>query len=412
MASALAASHEVNIIHRDIKPANVLMTSTLNYATAKVADFDEGKELNIFATVRLTQQAVPPGTAGYMAPEVTAIRKADKASDVYSLGATAVSVLLYDGNEQRVPVMNAGPVRLPDFGSGLEANRDVQRYNWDSIFEVLLSALNSDPACRPSAAEMAVAFSVRRCVSGLSCLRANEDVETSKCGLLCASGEHFTCRECIVDGAAHFAETLAEDVSCNACHQPFSNEVLAQVLTLSSLTRLVEKRRQLAEDRAREEGNRQGQRFASANLMQQVVDSIAHEIENEVMTFTCPRCLRDASLFNGCLALECVNPECLARFCGVCRFVPQCTAQRHNTCPCSRLVHDHCPECAYNPVRGNVYGRRPGANDHAAVAEIEAGRNRWRKDELQRKIASVGEMIRQAVERDARIQQYKREVGL
>ncbi len=82
---ALGHAHARDIIHRDLKPGNILITDD---GVAKLADLGLAKRLDS-AVSALTQSGSGMGTPYYMPPEQARdAKRADKASDVYALGAT------------------------------------------------------------------------------------------------------------------------------------------------------------------------------------------------------------------------------------------------------------------------------------------------------------------------------------
>jgi len=83
VASALAAAHEAGIVHRDVKPGNVLLDED---GLAKITDFGISRTMD---DSTITQSGMVAGTPAYLAPEVARGAQPDRASDVFSLGATA-----------------------------------------------------------------------------------------------------------------------------------------------------------------------------------------------------------------------------------------------------------------------------------------------------------------------------------
>ena len=86
LLTVLRVAHEQGIVHRDIKPDNVFVTS---FGQVKVLDFglaSQGSETGSGAWF---------GTPGFMAPEQArgAWADIDKASDLWAVGATLVTVL-------------------------------------------------------------------------------------------------------------------------------------------------------------------------------------------------------------------------------------------------------------------------------------------------------------------------------
>lgn len=84
LAGAVETAHRSGIIHRDIKPANVLTT---DYGWPALADFGISELLDD-STPGTTAMSVP-----WAAPEVLRDASPDARSDVYSLGATAYTLL-------------------------------------------------------------------------------------------------------------------------------------------------------------------------------------------------------------------------------------------------------------------------------------------------------------------------------
>lgn len=116
LSAGLAHAHAEGIVHRDVKPHNVLVRRD---GVAKLTDFGIARAV---AERGLTEIGTVLGTAPYMAPEQAAGQPVGPAADVYGLGALVRHVV-------------AGP--LPP---ALDALVDA--------------AMASDPAARPSAAEL------------------------------------------------------------------------------------------------------------------------------------------------------------------------------------------------------------------------------------------------------------------
>ena len=89
IASALTYIHARKVMHRDIKPENILL---LEECHCKLTDFGIAKEKSkaILGTTRTNFS----GTLAFMPPEVRSRKASNHRSDIYSLGVTAVAVIL------------------------------------------------------------------------------------------------------------------------------------------------------------------------------------------------------------------------------------------------------------------------------------------------------------------------------
>lgn len=134
VAAGLEYLHDHNIIHRDIKPDNVLVDDYCNFL---LTDFGiSKKETAIEQTVS--------GTRAYMAPEVYS-GKTTKESDIWALGATAVTLLT--GNP---PFGENGGLAQAQ-GEKMEAlPANIQ----PQVKRMIESMLNENPAKRPSASQI------------------------------------------------------------------------------------------------------------------------------------------------------------------------------------------------------------------------------------------------------------------
>ncbi len=142
LCGALETAHRSGIIHRDIKPANVLMSQY-------------GAQLSDFGIARIaggheTQAGVVMASITYAAPEVLEGARASAAADIYSLGATAYTMLLgrppfeRSGDETHLAVMLRIQADPPP---------DLRAHGVpDDLAAVLASSLAKDPADRPQSA--------------------------------------------------------------------------------------------------------------------------------------------------------------------------------------------------------------------------------------------------------------------
>jgi len=143
VATALVAIHGAGIIHRDLKPANVLFA----LGTPKVIDF--GIAQPTVPTSQHTRPDLVVGTLAYMAPErfdTDRKRPLTPAADVFAWGVVvtyaATGHLPFAGDS---PAATAGMILIqpPDLDGLTGGLRDI-----------VASALEKDPARRPTAPEL------------------------------------------------------------------------------------------------------------------------------------------------------------------------------------------------------------------------------------------------------------------
>lgn len=87
--SALEHLHRNFIVHRDLKPENLLLASTSDLSTIKIADFGLAEILES-PEATLT---MPCGSAGYIAPEVLNNTQYNCKADIFSAGAIFYAIL-------------------------------------------------------------------------------------------------------------------------------------------------------------------------------------------------------------------------------------------------------------------------------------------------------------------------------
>ena len=139
IADALAAAHEQGMLHRDVKPANILIDS---YGHAGLADFGLAGPVE-----SSSGEGVTPA---YAPPEVLRGERASEASDVYQLAATLYAVL---GGTPPHGTMDADqPLEelVARFERPVEPIAGVD----EDLMAVVLDGLATDPARRPTAAEL------------------------------------------------------------------------------------------------------------------------------------------------------------------------------------------------------------------------------------------------------------------
>jgi hypothetical protein len=149
IADALAAVHAGGVLHRDVKPANILIDS---FGNPRLADF----ALATVAGAATTAPDAVCSTPAYAPPEF-GMQPATESGDVFSLSATLYALLAGrpPGDVGAVPVALEQTVEIAErpIGPIPKINRylpipGVNRH----LMDVLITALSSDPADRPTAA--------------------------------------------------------------------------------------------------------------------------------------------------------------------------------------------------------------------------------------------------------------------
>jgi serine/threonine-protein kinase len=152
VAEALAHIHAAGIVHRDLKPANVLLRAQDD--SPVLTDFGIVRDE---AEARMTASHTLVGSPHFMAPEqITADRATiGPASDVWALGV--VLYLMLTGEQpfegESLPALTAA-ITQTDPRAPSRVRADLPR----ALDQVVLAALEKEPARRPGAATLAQAL--------------------------------------------------------------------------------------------------------------------------------------------------------------------------------------------------------------------------------------------------------------
>ncbi|GGS74155.1 serine/threonine-protein kinase [Nonomuraea spiralis] len=145
LADALLAMHESGVVHRDLKPANVMMSED----GPVVIDFGIASALD---SLSVTASGAVVGTPGYLAPEILEGGAAGVEADVFSFGATLAFAATGRQPYGQGPA-SAVAYRVVHHPPDLDGVPD-----W--LAPLLRECLSTDPAARPTAAQICARLGV------------------------------------------------------------------------------------------------------------------------------------------------------------------------------------------------------------------------------------------------------------
>jgi serine/threonine-protein kinase len=161
LAKGLAASHHAGVMHRDLKPNNVMIVGGEYFRGVKITDFGIAKmaEEEIAEAVEGGQESLSAsrtalGAIPYMASEIIE-GKAEKASDIWSIGAMIYELLSgskpFGAGLRAIPaIIEAKPPPEPPL---LRLHTQFRPLG-QAVFKMVLECLAKDTTSRPTADQL------------------------------------------------------------------------------------------------------------------------------------------------------------------------------------------------------------------------------------------------------------------
>ncbi|MDB4962542.1 MAG: serine/threonine protein kinase [Myxococcales bacterium] len=152
LTRALDAAHAAGVIHRDLKPENIFLIPEEDGVRIKLLDFGIAKLSTSSTSASRTATGMTMGTPLFMSPEQARGMQIDAASDGYSLGILAYSMVCgrtpFEDEASPVEVLHAHINKPPQPPRELDDTIPIE------LEDVILRLLAKAPAARPPLAEV------------------------------------------------------------------------------------------------------------------------------------------------------------------------------------------------------------------------------------------------------------------
>jgi serine/threonine-protein kinase len=139
-------AHQIGLIHRDLKPGNIMLTKAGEPdEQVKIIDFGIAKLLSGQGDVTQSNtRANPIGSPLYMSPEQCSAQRADRRSDIYSMGCLMYECLSSMPPFQGENILSTMSMHMSDAPKPFSPNLQIP----NALEEVIMRSLAKNPADR------------------------------------------------------------------------------------------------------------------------------------------------------------------------------------------------------------------------------------------------------------------------
>jgi serine/threonine protein kinase len=139
-------AHQIGLIHRDLKPGNIMLTNAGEPdEQVKIIDFGIAKLLSGQGDVTQSNTSANPiGSPLYMSPEQCSAQRADRRSDIYSMGCLMYECLSSMPPFQGENILSTMSMHMSDAPKPFNPNLQIPQ----ALEEVIMRSLAKNPADR------------------------------------------------------------------------------------------------------------------------------------------------------------------------------------------------------------------------------------------------------------------------